>query len=184
MKEFCPLRGTMGKKPGTTYRKRTQNRVREHIYVESFMKREVAMTGEAIKKRLHVSTTKLKYAWSEQYLAHTEYDGQDVKQPLEVKSETGLNPNWEEPQYQRCAPHRNNRKIISRYIIKRAMGCRSVTSQQCRETCNFFKVGNWHILFHSIRCCTPPVRNLAYKIAPQKVMKTKHTKSCAPAYLI
>lgn len=48
----------MGKKPWTTYGERRQNRAREYIYVESFMKREVAMTEEAIK-RLRVNTTKL-----------------------------------------------------------------------------------------------------------------------------
>lgn len=91
MKELCPLRGTMGEKPWTTYWDRTQNRVREHIYVESFMKREVAITGEAME-RVHVNTTKLKHGWSEQYLAHTEHDGLDVKQPVEMKSEMSLNP--------------------------------------------------------------------------------------------
>lgn len=62
----------MREKPGTAYCDRTQNRVRErakHIYVESFMKREVAMTGEPIE-RLHVNTTEHKHACSEQYLAY------------------------------------------------------------------------------------------------------------------
>lgn len=77
MKELCPLRGAMGKKPWTAYGVRTQNRVREHIYVKSFMEREVAMSGEAIK-RLHVNTTTIKYGWSEQYMAPTEHDGIDV----------------------------------------------------------------------------------------------------------
>lgn len=77
MKELCPLGGAMGKNPWTTHRDRTQNRVREHIYVESSMKREVAMNGEAIK-RLHGNRTKLKHGWSEQYLAHTEHEGLDV----------------------------------------------------------------------------------------------------------
>lgn len=66
------------------------------------------MTGEAIK-RLYANTTKLKHGWSEQHLAHTEHDGLDVKQPVEVNSETDLNPNWEELLYQRCAPHRDKR---------------------------------------------------------------------------
>lgn len=72
------------------------------------MKREFSMTEEAIK-RLQVNTTKLKHGWSEHYLTHTELDGLDVKQPVEVNSEIGLNPNWEEPPYQMCAPHRDRR---------------------------------------------------------------------------
>ena len=72
IKEHCTLRETTRQKPGTAYSERTQNRVREeamHIYVESFTKTKVAITGEPIET-LHVNTTELKHAGFEQYPTH------------------------------------------------------------------------------------------------------------------
>lgn len=56
----------MRKKPGTAYCGGIQNMVSEgakHINVTSFVKREVALTGEPIE-RLDVDTTELKHAHS------------------------------------------------------------------------------------------------------------------------